>query len=96
MYVWSKRLVLSLLVLCGLIELLFMTGIANGEISQLPPHTIRWIALNYALLLIWIFVWMLDQARVRGKNVWVWLVPFLVAPVVTLMIFILVLQRRIR
>lgn len=96
MYVWSKRLVVSLLALCGFVEALFVTGMVSGEMSQLPSHTLQWIALNYVLLLIWIFVWMFDQARVRGRNVWVWLVPFLIAPVVTLMLFILLLQRRIR
>ena len=96
MYVWSKRLVVSLLVLCGLVEGLFWAGVAGDGVSQLPPHTIRWMALNYVLILIWVFVWMFDQARVRGKNVWVWLAPFAIAPVITLMIFVLVLQRRVR
>jgi uncharacterized membrane protein len=51
------------------------------------------MALNYVGLVIWIFVWMIDQARVRGRNVWVWLVPFLLAPLPTLMALILFLQR---
>ena len=51
--------------------------------------------MNYVLLVVWIFVWMYDQARVRGKNVWVWLVPFLIFPLPVLGIFILMLQRRI-
>lgn len=96
MYVWSKRLVISLLVVCVGVEGLFEIGLASDTVSRLPAHTIRWMALNYVLLLTWVFVWMFDQARVRGKNVWVWLVPFLIAPVITLMIYILVLQRRLR
>jgi hypothetical protein len=45
--------------------------------------------------MIWIFVWMYDQARVRGKNVWVWLLPYVIFPLPTLVFFILRLQRRI-
>jgi uncharacterized membrane protein len=56
-------------------------------------HTTRWITLNYIGLVLWVFVWMIDQARVRGRNVWVWLVPFLLAPLPTLMALILFLQR---
>ena len=40
--------------------------------------------------------WMIDQARMHGKNVWVWLVPFFLAPLPTLMLFVLYLQRRIQ
>jgi len=36
---------------------------------------------------------MFDQARIRGANVWPWLVPFLFAPLPTLLLFILFLQR---
>ena len=39
---------------------------------------------------------MIDQARVRGKNVWLWLVPFLLAPLPVLMLFILFLQRKLK
>jgi len=39
-------------------------------------------------------VWMYDQARVRGKNVWIWIAPFVIAPLPTLMAFVLVVQRR--
>jgi hypothetical protein len=45
--------------------------------------------------MIWIFVWMYDQARVRGKNVWVWLLPYVIFPLPTLAFFILRLQRRV-
>ncbi len=95
MYVWSKRLAFGLVGAFVLLEVVFWIVAAGGEESQLLTRTTRWMALNYVLLLIWVFVWMFDQARVRGKNVWVWLVPFLIAPVPTLVAYILILQRRI-
>lgn len=95
MYVWSKRLVIGLVVALVILEgiFFFMTGRA-GE-SRLYVRTTQWITANYILLMIWIFVWMYDQARVRGKNVWVWLLPYLIFPIPTLAFFILRLQRRI-
>ncbi|MGZ9146665.1 MAG: hypothetical protein ACXW4A_12655, partial [Nitrospira sp.] len=63
--------------------------------SVLKAHTTQWIILNYACLLVWLFVWMIDQARVRGKNAWLWLLPFILAPLPTLMLFVLFLQRRL-
>jgi len=36
---------------------------------------------------------MFDQARIRGAIVWLWLPPFLFAPLPTLLVFILFLQR---
>lgn len=95
MYVWSKPLVLGLLLALVLLEglFLFMRGEA-GE-SQLYDRTTQWITVNYVLLMIWIFVWMYDQARVRGKNVWVWVLPFALFPLPTLAFFIFRLQRRI-
>lgn len=96
MYVWSKRIVITLLVLFGLFEILFWLT-ATGDLgSGLSTRTTHWLALNYFLLLVWVFVWMYDQARVRGKNVWVWLLPFIVAPLPILMGFVLVLQRRVK
>jgi hypothetical protein len=32
----------------------------------------------------------------RGKNVWIWLMPFALAPLPTLMLFVLFLQRRLK
>jgi len=95
MYVWSKQLVLGLLLALVLLEGLFflMTGGA-GE-SRLHVRTTQWITANYVLLMIWIFVWMYDQARVRGKNVWVWLLPYVLFPLPTLVFFIIRLQRRV-
>ena len=94
MYVWNKRLVIGLLVAFVLLEVLFWTAGGGGGESQLHLRTTHWIGLNYFLLLIWIFVWMYDQARVRGKNVWMWLAPLVLAPLPTLVAFVLLLQRR--
>ena len=94
MYVWNKRLVVGLVIAFGLLELLFWFATTGGGESVLHTRTTHWIALNYFLLLVWLFVWMYDQARVRGKNVWFWLPPFVIAPLPTLVAYILVLQRR--
>jgi hypothetical protein len=96
MFVWSKRLVAGLL---GAFVLLIGIFFIQGEpesISGLKVHTTRWMAANYIGLLIWIFIWMFDQARVRGKNVLLWLVPFVLAPLPTLMVFILFLQKKMK
>jgi len=93
MYVWSKRLVFALLAGFVLILGVFFVEGAGSETSELKIHTTRWITLNYIGLVLWVFIWMIDQARVRGRNVWVWLVPFLLAPLPTLMALILFLQR---
>ena len=85
---------LSLLVTFGVLEILFWLTATGAETSELANRTTFWLALNYFLLLIWVFVWMFDQARVRGKNVWLWAAPFVIAPLPTLMAFVLVLQRR--
>ncbi len=95
MYVWSKRLVIGLLVTFVTLEGLFFFLTGGGADSQLHVRTTQWITVNYILLVIWIFVWMIDQARVRGKNVWMWLLPYIVCPLPTLVVFILFLQRRI-
>ncbi|MDE3017919.1 MAG: hypothetical protein KGI53_02775 [Nitrospirota bacterium] len=93
MYIWSKRLVIGLLAAFGLLLILFVVEGQSGGTSTLKMHTTRWITLNYAGLVLWVFVWMIDQARVRGHNVWLWLPPFLFAPLPTLMAFVLFLQR---
>jgi len=95
MYVWSKQLVIGLLLAFVLLEGMFILMAGGGGESRLLVRTTQWITANYVLLLIWIFVWMYDQARVRGKNVWVWLVPFAIFPLPTLAFFILRLQRRL-
>ncbi|MEO8338666.1 MAG: hypothetical protein ABI604_02985 [Nitrospirota bacterium] len=96
MYVWSKRLVIGLLVafVLGLVVFLTQGQLVGG--SSLTMDTTSWIILNYVGLVLWVFVWMIDQTRMRGRNVWVWLLPFLLAPLPTLMVIILFLQRRMK
>ena len=96
MFVWSKRLVAALLGLFVLMLGVFLLNADPDSMSGLKIHTTRWMALNYLGLVAWVFVWMIDQARMRGKNFWVWLVPFILAPLPTLMLFVLFLQRRMR
>ena len=96
MYVWSKRLVIGLLAAFVLVLAVFLTQDQLGEESSLKMHTAWWIILNYVGLVLWIFVWMIDQTRMRGKNVWLWLLPLLLAPLPTLMALILFLQRRVK
>ena len=96
MFVWSKRLVAILLGLFVLMLGVFLLNADPGSTSGLKIHTTRWMALNYLGLVAWVFVWMIDQARMRGKNFWVWLIPFVLAPLPTLMLFVLFLQRRIQ
>ncbi len=96
MFVWSKRLVATLLGLFVLTLGVFIVNADPDSMSGLKAHTTRWMALNYLGLIAWVFVWMIDQARMRGKNFWVWLVPFILAPLPTLMLFVLFLQRRIQ
>lgn len=95
MYVWSKRLVIGILGAFVIILGLFLLQGPADSTSGLKIHTTRWIALNYSGLLLWVFVWMIDQARVRGKSVWLWLIPFILAPLPVLMLFVLFLQRRV-
>lgn len=96
MFVWSKRLVATLLGLFVLMLGIFLLNTTTDSTSSLQIQTTGWMALNYLGLVAWVFVWMIDQARMRGKNVWVWLVPFVLAPLPTLMLFVLRLQRRIQ
>ncbi len=96
MFVWSKQLVATLLGLFVLMLGVFLFNAAPDSTSGLKIHTTRWMALNYVGVIAWVFVWMIDQARMRGKNVWVWLVPVVLAPLPTLMLFVLFLPRRIQ
>lgn len=95
MFVWSKRLVFILLALFAVGAGLLLIDASRGG-SEGPAAVTIWMTLNYAGLVLWVFVWMIDQARVRGKNIWLWLLPFLLAPLPALMAFILFLQRRIK
>jgi hypothetical protein len=63
MYVWSKRLVIGLLVAFVTLEGIFFFMTVGTADSQLHVRTTQWIMVNYILLVIWIFVWMIDQAR---------------------------------
>lgn len=94
MYVWNKRMVVGLLAAFGLLSVIFLAH-SGDAMSALKGHTTRWITLNYAGMVIWCFIWMMDQARVRGKNVWLWLLPFVFAPLPVLMAYLLYLQRRV-
>ena len=91
---WSKTLAIGLLGVFGVLMTIFLALGGGDAASTLKAHTTRWIILNYTGLLIWVFVWISDQARMRGKNLWVWLVPFLFAPLPTLTLFLLYLQQR--
>jgi hypothetical protein len=92
MFVWSKRFAVAALVVFVLMEIYLITQTAGETASSIQPHTIQYLLVNLSLLAIWVFIWMFDQARVRGMNVWPWLPPFLLAPVPTLFLFILFLQ----
>ncbi len=96
MYVWSKRIVITLLVTCGVLQVIFWGTTTGEHAGDLTTRATHWLGINYFLLVVWVFVWMFDQARVRGKNAWIWLIPLLVAPLPTLMTFVLVLQRRLK
>ena len=96
MFVWSKRLVAALLVLFVLMLGIFFLSTASDTMNGFTIYITGWMAVNYLGMIAWVFVWMIDQARMRGKNVWIWLVPFILAPLPTLMLFVLFLQRRIQ
>jgi hypothetical protein len=85
---WSPKLSIGLLGTFGILMTMFWAvGIETG--TALKSHTIIWILLNYVGMVIWIFVWIGDQTRMRGKPVWPWLIPLVLAPLPTLTIFLL-------
>jgi len=96
MFVWSKRFAITALILFAAVEAFLISQTMEGGPSSIHPHTIQYILVNYSLLVLWVFIWMYDQAKVRGANVWPWLLPFLLAPLPTLLAYILVLQRPMR
>jgi hypothetical protein len=96
MFVWNKPLVAALLGLFVLMLGVFFFDTAPDSMNGLKIHPTRWMALNHLGIVIWGLVWMIDQTRMRGKNVWGWLVPFFLAPLPTFMLFVLDLQRRIQ
>ncbi len=93
MFVWSKQFAVTALVLFVATEAFLISQTMGVGPSSIHPHTIQYIFVNYSLLVIWVFIWMFDQAKVRGANVWPWLLPFLFAPLPTLLAYILFLQR---
>ena len=96
MFVWSKKLVAVLLGLFVVLLGYFLIHGTPETTSGLKIHTTIWITLNLTGLMIWVFVWMIDQTRMRAKNVWIWLVPYALAPLPTLLLFVLFLQRRVK
>jgi hypothetical protein len=94
MFVWSKRFAISGLVLFLVFEVFLIWQTTSQPTSFIRPHTIQYLLVNYVLLAVWVFIWMFDQARLRGVNLWGWIVPFVFAPLPTLLVFILMLQRR--
>jgi hypothetical protein len=94
MFVWSKRFAISGLVLFVVFEVFLIWQTTSQPTSFIRPHTIQYLLVNYVLLAVWVFIWMFDQARLRGVNLWGWIVPFVFAPLPTLLVFILMLQRR--
>ena len=93
MFVWSKRFAIAALVLFAALEAFLISQTRGGGPSAIHPHTIQYLLVNYSLLAVWVFIWIYDQAKVRGANVWPWLLPFLFAPLPTLLAYILFLQR---
>jgi len=93
MFVWSKQFAIAALAVFVALEAYLIAQTTGGGPSGIHPHTIQYILVNSSLLALWVFIWMLDQARVRGRNVWPWLLPFLLAPLPTLLVYILYLQR---
>ena len=94
MYVWSKRLVIGLLAVFVLLLTVFLTQGQVGEEGALKSHTTSWIILNYVGLVLWVFVWMIDQTRMRGRTCGCGYGRSVLAPLPTLMVLILFLQRR--
>ncbi len=96
MFVWSKRFAVTALILFAAVEAFLISQTLGGGSSSIHPHTIQYSLVNYSLLAVWVFIWMYDQAKIRGVNVWPWLLPFLLAPLPTLLLYILFLQRPAR
>jgi hypothetical protein len=94
MFVWSKRFAITGLILFVVFELFLIAQTFSQSQSTIRPHTIQYLLVNYVLVAAWVFLWMFDQARLRGVNLWVWVLPFVFAPLPTLLVFILFLQRR--
>jgi hypothetical protein len=94
MFVWSKRFAIAGLILFVIFELLLIAQTSGQETGTIRQHMISFLLVNYVLMAAWVFIWMFDQARLRGVNLSVWILPFIFAPLPTLLVFILLLQRR--
>jgi len=94
MFVWSKRFAIAALILFAALEAFLLSQTLGTGPSGIHPHTIQYLLVNYSLLTVWAFIWMYDQAQVRGVNVWPWLLPYVIAPLPILLAYILFLQRR--
>ena len=91
---WSKKVAIGLLAGFAVgVALFLLPGTIDGS-QTTPPFMTIWIVLKYVGLLVWLFIWIADQARMRGKNIWVWLLPTVLAPLPTLMGFLIYLQKR--
>jgi hypothetical protein len=91
---WSKNLAIGLLVGFSLLMVLLWSVRGAETSSVLKPHTTTWIILNYAGLVLWLIVWVGDQARMRNNALWPWLIPLLIAPLPTLTLFLLYTLKR--
>src|SRR5436853_1906000 len=94
MFVWSKHFAVSALILFTVFELYLISQTTGAGQSAIRSHTVQYILVNYMFLMVWAFIWMFDQARLRGANLWLWAAPYVFAPLPTLLVFILFLQRR--
>ena len=75
------------------VALFLLPGTIDGS-QTTPPFMTIWIVLNYVGLLVWLFIWIADQARMRGKNIWVWLFSTCLRRCRRSMGFLIYLQKR--
>jgi hypothetical protein len=93
---WSKKIAIGLLVGFGIVTTLLLAGGNAAITGSLQGSITTWILVNYVGVIVWLFVWIGDQARMRGRNVWFWLAPLILAPLPTIGIFILYYQKRMQ
>src|SRR5207302_10462517 len=93
MFVWSKRFAVAALILFVAAEAYLIPHTIGAGPSEIHPHMIQYIFVNYSLLAIWVLIWMFDYARIRGANVWLWFSSLLFASLLSLLFFVLFLQR---
>jgi hypothetical protein len=91
---WSKNLAIGLLAGFFLLAAFLWSVRGADSSSVLKVHTTTWIILNYAGMVLWLIVWVGDQARMRDKALWPWLIPLLVAPLPALTLFLLYTLKR--